>query len=205
MITDLYAAKLARNVYNDFNIISYDSLVEAHVFNDRSYIYIVFNGSNRCSDWFGINLQIYRLKIKDKGRVVLGFLQGFGSVLDKIKIELHRIRQKCPYSSRLPIITIGYSSGGAMAYLAADEFNAYACYTFGAPKVVDNNYANLLEHKIPIIKTFILKNDLVPHFPLFHDFRTVGKLIKLKSANKIPLIEHSMDNYINAIVKSTIR
>lgn len=131
--------------YNLFNLIRYSQFKK--VGNDVDYsilikdreIYLIFKESNSKEDWihnFNFPTKPYKNQ-EGKFFVHKGFAETYKSANDIIMKELIDIVDKYLY----PVTITGYSFGGAMAQLAAEDF----CYrtkvhpklvTFGSPKIL---------------------------------------------------------------------
>lgn len=90
------------------------------------------------------------VKCVTSGRVHAGFKEAFEDVQDEIESFL---RQDSSLSS-LPLFITGHSLGGALATIAAKRLDhtggIAACYTFGAPRVGDDEWIN--ELKAPLYR-----------------------------------------------------
>jgi endonuclease G len=94
-----------------------------------SSVLVSFRGTESLGDWLG-NLDIFSTQ-KEYGAVHEGFYNGFADVKEIIEQELNR-------RSLGQIWLTGHSLGGALATVAAAEWNRYpisGVYTFGQPAV----------------------------------------------------------------------
>lgn len=77
---------------------------------------------------------------KSGGRVHSGFNEAFNKVLHQIQSDLNNSKDKSK-----PLIITGHSLGGALATIATKRLNhsggIAACYTFGSPRVVDEEWS----------------------------------------------------------------
>lgn len=99
-------------------------------------------------------------------------------------------------SDRQNLIFCGYGAGGAIAVLAAIYYaelyanrNKIACYTFGAPKIGDQNFITWCKEKINIMSHVVTSNDPIPKFPIATDFADFERVI-------IESPYHDIDTYL---------
>ena len=126
---------------------------------------VSFRGTETVQDWM-TNLQ-YSMAPADSlppagnesaARVHRGFRDAFVSVKDQIDRYL-------PCVGGLPVFITGHSLGGALATLGATHpsgWDVAACYTFGAPRVGNKEFASSL--RIPVYRV-VNPGDPVPHVP----------------------------------------
>lgn len=101
----------------------------------RNKVYIVaFRGTSQVRDWL-TNLNIGLVSWSAGGRVHKGFKNAFEGVSKQINEFLTTVER--------PVFFTGHSLGGALAILAASRFaeKAAAVYTFGSPRVGDQQFA----------------------------------------------------------------
>jgi hypothetical protein len=110
------------------------------------------------------------------GDVHSGFLSAWRAVRDEIKD--HAFQAK---SSKKQIIFTGHSLGGAIATLAHAQARSWglvtACYTFGAPRVGDRDFAREYERERlhELHYRMVMEGDPVPGLPpAWLGFRHVG-------------------------------
>ena len=113
-----------------------------------------------------------------------GFNRSFENVKEKISESLKKI-------GNIPVYITGHSLGGALALVATHSFNAdniAACYTFGSPKVGNDEFDDMI--KVPIYRV-VNDVDLVPFLPftpilwalaIYKKARPLVKFIKTMSA-----------------------
>ena len=114
-----------------------------------------------------------------KTKTHTGFRDAYFLIHDEVKAELEKIDDS--YS----IYITGHSLGGALALLATKNLhrdNIAACYTYGSPRVGNEEFAYSI--KVPIYRV-VNTVDIVPRLPpgrgmdIFVDFfRILGLLIK---------------------------
>ena len=132
---------------------------------DMDMAVVSFRGTENLRDW-ETNLR-HSLTLADfphpdangtTGRVHQGFDNAFSSVKDQVDRNL-------ALASGCPIFITGHSLGGALATLGAAYLSGpdlTACYTFGAPRVGDQGFANCL--RIPVYRV-VNPLDTVPLVP----------------------------------------
>ena len=124
---------------------------------------VAFRGSEKkVEDWLTNADAAPSLK-KKHGKVHSGFYEDFLGVKDEVEKRVDAIRAK--YGDGIPIYFTGHSLGGAVATIAAKELrpdgNA-ACYTFGAPRIGDYDYFDMM--KTPVYR-IVNSSDIVPRVP----------------------------------------
>jgi triacylglycerol lipase len=108
-----------------------------------SCLVLVFCGSNELQDW-KTNFSAYQRRFYDCGSVHGGFQQAFLSIKDKL-LDLPEIHDH-------PLFITGHSLGAALAtlctaYLSDHDVKLDACYTYGSPRVGNNEFADSLSCK----------------------------------------------------------
>ncbi len=104
---------------------------------------LVFRGSEALSiKDIKADMDCVSVRSDTGGRAHRGFQQSFQLVFSEIKAVLAAYPEE-------PLILTGHSMGGALATLAARELNhsggMAACYTFGAPRVGDEEWVSALK------------------------------------------------------------
>jgi len=150
------------------------SSADAHV--------VSFRGTDNTKNWF-INLDLFSTDEPDYGAVHAGFYHAFHGLRQRIEQVIGDART----GARKLIIT-GHSLGGAMATIAAaeweDEFNLGGVYTFGQPAVGKEEFQVFIKAKLRDM-FFRFKNDkdIVTMVPPTYDH--VGKLFHFDSGNDV--------------------
>lgn len=107
---------------------------------DKSYAVLAFRGTEK--NWRDIQTDILARRVKTpKGKIHVGFQSAFESVEKEIKKSLALVKE-------IPLYITGHSLGGALATVATQnlEWDARfadqiaACYTFGSPRVGNDEY-----------------------------------------------------------------
>ncbi len=160
------------------------------------------------------------------GQVHYGFFLGIEEIKPWVLRKLNSIQQKWKVNQipPKPIFITGHSLGGALANLmtynllginkkAKDKkktppYNIKAMYTFGAPRVGDEEWAQSMktladEFNIGLYR-FINRNDVVPHIPCVGYYH-VGTNIYVESADNNPnTITQILFNSIGINTKSML-
>lgn len=129
-------------------------------------VIVALRGTQTRQDWFS-NLNIGYAPGPAGSLVHAGFMEIYKSV----QSELYKVI-KAANAQRVHFV--GHSLGGALATLAAMDFNANKgmpanLYTFGAPRVGSLGLVNALRTKVPAgsVKRVYSLSDPVPMIPLF--------------------------------------
>ncbi|MBD2175958.1 lipase family protein [Pseudanabaena sp. FACHB-1998] len=141
---------------------------------------IAFRGSESTTDWL-TNIKL----VTDPGPLLNSRVhEGFQDALYPVVISIiSAIYQFDPNRTKNIWIT-GHSLGGALAVLmtamlSIEKVNVRGLYTFGAPRVGNKNFANLLEANFQGTHFRVVnQGDLVPHVPFeAQGFYHAGKRI----------------------------
>lgn len=115
---------------------------------------LAFRGTDHIQDWMA-NLTAFPVNWEQGGKVHYGFKEEFTEVWADIAAYLDTLT--------VPIIYTGHSLGGALALLAASVKPPQMVYTFGAPRVGDQQFVDSLKN-VPIYR--VMNNrDIVPTLP----------------------------------------
>jgi len=90
-----------------------------------------FRGSNDASDWISNGFGVFSTSRKNNMNLHGGFVIEFNRLQSSMDSEV----RKCGHSTEF----IGHSLGGAMASVARQHYNFGTTYTWGQPKVYDDN------------------------------------------------------------------
>ena len=108
--------------------------------------------------------------------------RGFGRALDKVWDALELVLA----DRKRPVLFTGHSLGGALATLAASRHAPTALYSFGSPRVGDEDFVSTLA-AVPAYRV-VHHQDLVPHLPPSQApirFRHVGLPYYLDGAGRL--------------------
>ena len=114
---------------------------QALLFSAKSFIVLVFRGTEATSlTDIKADLKAYKTKCVTEGNVHFGFKEAYEQVSAKIQNDLN----KSGFAKK-PLFIAGHSLGGALATVAAKRLvhkgGIAACYTFGSPRVGDEEWS----------------------------------------------------------------
>lgn len=140
---------------------------------------LLFQESTTKRDWIN-NFNFPRKLYKDQDRWLLihrGYGNAWRSANDKIMAEFIKTSEAV---GGVPLIA-GWSFGGAMALLAAEDFNYRTgsrpdVITFGAPKVAGDLWTQETIYECGNFAQYADRNDVVPLCPPFPWFHHIQKI-----------------------------
>jgi alpha/beta superfamily hydrolase len=166
---------------------------------------LVFRGTEQNIKDFVTDLTLGRLRHEDgKIDTHAGFTRALDSVWEEIERALKHIQ--------IPVFFTGHSLGAALATLAAARITPTSLYTFGSPRVGDDEFVAMLKHMSPSIHRVVHGEDIVATVPPEKlGFRHVGQLQMLKARSSRrwlnwllawlrppkPLSDHAPINYVD--------
>lgn len=123
---------------------------QAILVSNNSWAILAFRGTEAMSiSDIKADLKAATTKCDSGGRIHSGFSEAFGRVERKIQEKLHQEDIR-----KLPLFITGHSLGGALASIAAKKLKhnggIAACYTFGSPRVGDDDWVSGI--KTPIYR-----------------------------------------------------
>ena len=136
---------------------------------------LVFRGTEQHVQDYVTDLNLGKLRQSD-GKVDThrGFTRALDSVWEEIEQALKRLDR--------PVFYTGHSLGAALATLATARLRPAALYTFGSPRVGDDDFARQLADFEARIHRLVHGDDLVTKVPPEDlGFRHVGREVKLES------------------------
>lgn len=145
-------------------------------------IFLVFRGTQVTTrlSWSDI-IRNARMDLVDWrwwGRVHSGYLKGLLAVKDAVNDYLRTIE----IDRAMPLIITGHSLGGAIATLASVVWEADT-YTFGAPKVGDREFADVLP---TTLYRFVHAYDIAPKHPRWWTgYRHGGELWRISRLGEV--------------------
>ena len=159
----------------------------------KDYFVVDFQGSDSIKDWI-LNLIIVKKVMpygneKSKIRVHYGFIKAYKSVRD----ELHK---RFLDSKKSKVFLTGFSMGGALATLAAVDFQynfdvEVLAATTGSPRVGNYAFAKSYNKRVPDTTRYKYGNDIVTSLPPWFFFY---KHVKTKK-HVGPLFNFWIHNY----------
>ncbi len=166
---------------------------------------LVFRGTEQDIKDYITDLKLGYLRRDDgKADTHLGFQQALDSVWEDIERALKRLHY--------PVFYTGHSLGGALATLAAARIAPTALYTFGSPRVGDEDFVSSLSHMSNSIHRVVHGDDIVTTVPPeVLGFRHIGSVQQLPSPSERnwfgrlcswftppkPLADHAPVNYVD--------
>jgi predicted lipase len=130
-------------------------------------VYVTFRGTSSIKD-ATVDLNLSRIRIKDKIKVHEGFYTQFKSV--EIEITKRLVREH----TAKRIVFAGHSLGGALAQIAAAyygeifDYSCVVCHTFGSPRVGNKYFVEWFSKHVDENVRVMNRNDPVPMMPTFH-------------------------------------
>ena len=180
---------------NNLSIIAYN----------KNKINIAFRGTHNKNNLISNLYASQESFINNSIKVHSGYLKTYLSFRDKIIILINNIIK---YNNIDILIISGHSLGGCIASLCSvDLVNYYKnkydirCYTFGSPKIGNNNFVIYYNSKVKYSFRFVNNYDIFCLYPPLPIYKHVGKVIKLSNINNnFNFIKyHHMDVYIKNI------
>jgi hypothetical protein len=147
----------------------------------KPFAVLVFRGTTGFRNWL-LDLDVRPGKMQDRAIVHRGFLESLQQVWRRLQPALAGLDVPCFFT--------GHSMGGALAQLAATRFRPQAVYCFGAPRVGDAGYAELMRP----IRVFRIVNNrdivavLPPASPIL-PFQPAGQLVHICARGLLHQIE----------------
>ncbi|ORZ37625.1 Alpha/Beta hydrolase protein [Catenaria anguillulae PL171] len=144
---------------------------------NQGQIVVSFRGSNNAGNWadnlnlIRTNYPYGRLPGSDGASVHQGFVDAYRPVRSATQ---NALRNAVSANPGFQVVFTGHSLGGALATLAATDAigagivsaNRVRLTTFGAPRVGNNNFANMVTRLgLAGLDRVVEGNDLVPHIP----------------------------------------
>lgn len=134
---------------------------------------LVFRGTTGFCNW-RLNLDFRPDRLDDHTTVHRGFSETLQTIWHRLQPALEGLAAPCFFT--------GHSMGGALAQLAATRFQPQAVYCFGAPRVGDRGFTEMLR-TIPVFR-IVNNQDIVTRLPpgnLKSSFRPAGRLVYISA------------------------
>lgn len=128
---------------------------------------LVLRGTDDLMDWV-TDFKAVAASWAGKGQVHFGFSEALGKIWSEIVVSLDKnVPADCP------LFITGHSLGAAMATLAASLRPPVALYTYGSPRVGDNDFAATLS-TVPVFRV-VNNRDVVTTVPPPLPFHHLGE------------------------------
>jgi predicted lipase len=181
------------------NLKVYDSDLDAQCFTViiEKTLYIVFRGTESFRDCLSdanilqVPMDLDNVLDEKRPKVHWGFLRQFRSLQSDIEKDIEDF-------NGTDIVISGHSLGAAQCTLAGLAFackyplDSISCYTYGSPRVGDQDFKKLFNKTIQLHKRFVNEDDPVTMIPLPLRFKHVSTLRfinkKAKILNSIPYV-----------------
>lgn len=134
-----------------------------------AFAVLVFRGTTGFRNWL-LDLDVRPEKLDGGATVHRGFAEALQHIWDHLQPALDGLEVPCFFA--------GHSMGGALAQLAATRFRPRAVYCFGAPRVGDQGYVDLMRG-VPVYR-IVNGRDVVAMLPPANQilpFRLAGRLV----------------------------
>ncbi len=167
--------------------------------------YVVFTGSENLLNWLMNGIFLKEGDSFFKGKVHRGFLASFRGLRTYV---MGRLTQD-------PIVVTGHSLGGSMAvlmarYLVHCGYNVKCVYTFGKPRVGDEDWKKDYNENVSSSYRVVNKLDLIPTLPkigYYHEGTSIvldGKDISTyqKVRTTMSFLTNPLDGGLNHLIKT---
>jgi triacylglycerol lipase len=115
------------------------------------------------------------------GKVHSGFYKDYLIISELLKEHIKTYIE----NGGTTIVFTGHSSGASIQFLALECSFLYpaaniTCYTFGSPKLGDEDFAKLFDSRLKEVSRFYIDIDVVPRVPFGNTYKHIGNPILLK-------------------------
>ncbi len=134
-----------------------------------SFAVLVFRGTTGLRNWL-LDLDVRPERLGARATVHRGFSEALEQIWAPLQPALEALEGPCFFT--------GHSMGGALAQLAATRFKPRAVYCFGAPRVGDKGYVEMMR-AIPVYR-IVNNRDIVAMLPPASQmlpFQAAGRLV----------------------------
>ena len=174
---------------------------------NKNKINIAFRGTHNNNNLISNLYTSQKSFINNSIKVHAGYLNTYLSIREKIILIINNIIK---YNKINGFVISGHSLGGCIASLCSiDLINYYKnkydirCYTFGSPKIGNNNFVIYYNSKVKYSFRFVNNRDIFSLYPPLPIYKHVGNVIKLSNINNnfnFNFIKyHQIDAYIKNI------
>ncbi len=146
-----------------------------------AFAVLVFRGTTGFRNWL-LDLDIRPEKLDARTTVHRGFSESLDQIWELLQPAMETLTSPCFFT--------GHSMGGALAQLAATRYKPRAVYCFGAPRVGDAGYVEMMR-TIPIYRV-VNNRDIVAMLPPASQilpFRPAGHLIHICAQGRLRQID----------------
>jgi hypothetical protein len=146
-----------------------------------AFAVLVFRGTTGFRNWL-LDLDVRPEKLGASATVHRGFSEALQHIWNLLQPALDGLEAPCFFT--------GHSMGGALAQLAATRFRPRAVYCFGAPRVGDQGYVDLMR-PVPVYR-IVNSRDVVALLPPANQilpFRPAGRLVYICAQGLLREIE----------------
>ncbi len=153
---------------------------------------LVFRGTTGFRNWL-LDLDVRPEKWNAHATVHRGFREALEQIWDDLQPALESLAVPCFFS--------GHSMGGALAQLAAARFRPQAVYCFGAPRVGDRGFVEMMR-AIPVFR-IVNSQDIVAALPpasQILSFQPAGRLVYICAQGRLHQIH---DEAVPALADET--
>lgn len=176
---------LWNEIYNAQYTVSGDGVDwTVKVYDDEKTVRLLFQGSNDGHDWknnFNFPVRPYK-KQQNTLWIASGWAKAYTSCNDIIMQKFIEIADEYCIKKNYSVEICGYSYGGALALLAAEDFyfrtqKKVAVITFGAPKpLFGKKTFNYVKSCVTSAMQYAHVNDIIPRLVPFYGYRVLNKI-----------------------------
>ena len=146
-----------------------------------SFAVLVFRGTTGLRNWL-LDLDVRPEKLGARATVHRGFSEALQQIWAPLRPALENLEVPCFFT--------GHSMGGALAQLTATRFKPQAVYCFGAPRVGDAGYVEMMR-AIPVYR-IVNNRDIFPMLPPASQmlpFRPAGRMVYICAQGRLRQID----------------
>lgn len=164
---------------------------QAYLAGHNDFAVLAFRGTQKDFRDIWTDLKIRKYQNPDGTRTHRGFERALGFIRDDIEKAVAKL------DPDLPLYITGHSLGGALAAIATLQLagdDVAACYTFGAPRVGNEEFSRTI--KVPIYRV-VNASDIVARVPLIlMGYRHVGDVRYLNRSGLLIYSPNSFSTFL---------
>lgn len=168
---------------------------QAYLAKNDDFAVLAFRGTQKDFQDILTDLMVRKYQNPDGTRTHRGFERALGYIRDDIEKAVKKL------DSELPLYITGHSLGGALATIATLQLagdDIAACYTFGAPRVGNDEFSRNI--KVPIYRV-VNSTDIVARVPLIlMGYRHVGDVRYLNKSGFLIYSPNSFSTFLWFVV-----